>query len=210
MLFTCLHVILANVRWLRKKTDELQANVNHLHEYRNASILAFTETWLNHDDDNKVLHIDGSAPPSGSTATVTSQVNNMVAVCVSLSTPGGVPLSTSEKSRPWAPGSVSLSLLPSQRVSPTLLCPCLYTPQSLPHFSNWPHQELPGQIWTIIPRLPPNSFLETLITAILENPFKALISTSHFPPGWERHSTDAMVLFQMVWLFLPGAECQQN
>lgn len=56
-------VILANVRSLRNKTDELQANVNHLHEYRNASILAFTETWLKPSDDNKVLHLDGFGTP---------------------------------------------------------------------------------------------------------------------------------------------------
>ncbi|KAK0146883.1 hypothetical protein N1851_013787 [Merluccius polli] len=37
-------VILANVRSLRNKTDELQANVFHMYEYRTASILAFTET----------------------------------------------------------------------------------------------------------------------------------------------------------------------
>lgn len=39
---------LANVSSLRKKTDELQANVKHLHEYRGASILTSTDmaqTW---------------------------------------------------------------------------------------------------------------------------------------------------------------------
>ena len=43
--------------------DELQANVNHMHEYRSASILAFTETWLNKNDEESTTHIDGFAPP---------------------------------------------------------------------------------------------------------------------------------------------------
>lgn len=72
--------------------DELQANVNHLHEYRNASILAFTETWLDKDADNSALHMDLD-PPSDSTATVTSPVDNMAEVCVSTLTPAGVPQS---------------------------------------------------------------------------------------------------------------------
>lgn len=77
-------VILANVRSLRNQTDKLQANVKYLHEYRNASILAFTETWLNKDHDNSALHMDLD-PPSDSTATVTSPVNNMAQVCISTS-----------------------------------------------------------------------------------------------------------------------------
>lgn len=52
-------MILANVRSLRNKLDELQANITHLHEYRTASILAFTETWMNNNDGDKMLHIDG-------------------------------------------------------------------------------------------------------------------------------------------------------
>lgn len=56
-------VILANVRSLRNKTDELQANINHLYEYRTASVLAFTETWLNENDSTDALHIDGFGPP---------------------------------------------------------------------------------------------------------------------------------------------------
>ena len=56
-------IILANVRSLRNKMDELQANVNHMHEYRSASILAFTETWLNKNDEESTTHIDGFAPP---------------------------------------------------------------------------------------------------------------------------------------------------
>ncbi|KAM3624257.1 uncharacterized protein V6R79_021176 [Siganus canaliculatus] len=56
-------IILANVRSLRNKTDELQVNANHFHEYRRASILAFTETWLSKDDDNSAMHIDGFGSP---------------------------------------------------------------------------------------------------------------------------------------------------
>lgn len=56
-------MILANVCSPRNKLDELQANIYHLHEYRTASILAFTETWLNNSDSDNMLHIDGFAPP---------------------------------------------------------------------------------------------------------------------------------------------------
>lgn len=51
------------MRSLRNKLDELQANITHLHEYRTASILAFTETWLNNNDRDKMLHIDGFDSP---------------------------------------------------------------------------------------------------------------------------------------------------
>ncbi|CAI5695867.1 unnamed protein product [Oreochromis niloticus] len=56
-------IILANVRSLRSKLDELQACVNHLHEYRTASVLAFMESWLNNSDYDSALHIDGFSPP---------------------------------------------------------------------------------------------------------------------------------------------------
>ncbi len=56
-------VILTNICSLRNKTDELQANINHMYEYRTASILAFTETWLNENDSNDALHIDGFGSP---------------------------------------------------------------------------------------------------------------------------------------------------
>lgn len=56
-------IILANVRSLRNKLDELQACVNHQFEYRTASILALTETWLNDNDDDSSLHIDGFSSP---------------------------------------------------------------------------------------------------------------------------------------------------
>lgn len=56
-------VILANVRSLRNKTDELQANVYHMYEYRTASILAFTETWLTGSDNSDSMYIDGFGSP---------------------------------------------------------------------------------------------------------------------------------------------------
>lgn len=40
---TCL---LINAQSLRRKTDELAANLRFLHEYREACVLAITETWL--------------------------------------------------------------------------------------------------------------------------------------------------------------------
>lgn len=58
-----LSVILGNVRPLHNKTDELQANATYMHEYRTASILAFTETWLNRNDSYNMLHIDGLGSP---------------------------------------------------------------------------------------------------------------------------------------------------
>lgn len=56
-------VILTNVRSLCNKTDELQANVFHMYEYWTASILAFTETWLNGNDNSDSLHVDGFGSP---------------------------------------------------------------------------------------------------------------------------------------------------
>ncbi len=56
-------IILANVRSLRNKMVELQACVSHMHEYRTASVLALTESWLNKNDGDGMLHIDGFAPP---------------------------------------------------------------------------------------------------------------------------------------------------
>lgn len=56
-------VITANVCSFRSKTYELQANVNYMHRFRSASSLAFTETWLNKNDDDDTLHIDGFGIP---------------------------------------------------------------------------------------------------------------------------------------------------
>lgn len=40
-------IILSNVQSLKRKADELRVNTHYLHEYREACILAFSETWLN-------------------------------------------------------------------------------------------------------------------------------------------------------------------
>lgn len=36
-----------------------KSNINYMHEYKTASFLAFTETWLKENDNNDMLHIDG-------------------------------------------------------------------------------------------------------------------------------------------------------
>ena len=53
-------IILANAQSLRNKTDELQANSNYLQEYRNACIMAFSETWLSSKDTDTDLSISGA------------------------------------------------------------------------------------------------------------------------------------------------------
>lgn len=56
-------VIMSNVRSLQVKVDELQANVHYMHEYRNACLLAFTETWLVDNVCDQDLLIDGFSSP---------------------------------------------------------------------------------------------------------------------------------------------------
>lgn len=58
-----LTVIMANVKSLRSKVDELQSNVKYLEEYRDACILALTETWLKEQDPQSELEIDGFGVP---------------------------------------------------------------------------------------------------------------------------------------------------
>lgn len=48
---------------LRNKTDELQAHVHFSHEFRDACILAVTETWLAEKDRDSELVIDGFSAP---------------------------------------------------------------------------------------------------------------------------------------------------
>ena len=52
-------LIMGNVQSLNSKIDEICANVKYFHDYRTASILSFTETWLRtcHTDD--LVNIDG-------------------------------------------------------------------------------------------------------------------------------------------------------
>ncbi|CAI5677546.1 unnamed protein product [Oreochromis niloticus] len=56
-------MILANVQSLRNKTDELQGNVLHLREYREACLMALTETWLTDMDSDTSLRISGFGTP---------------------------------------------------------------------------------------------------------------------------------------------------
>ncbi len=56
-------IILANVQSLRRKINELQANVRCLREYRDACMIALTETWLNGKDCDTELSLDGFGAP---------------------------------------------------------------------------------------------------------------------------------------------------
>lgn len=56
-------VILGNVRSLRNKIEELQGNVRCQKDFKNCGVLAFTETWLNEQDSDADLHIDGFGTP---------------------------------------------------------------------------------------------------------------------------------------------------
>lgn len=56
-------VMLANVQSLRKKMDELRANVKFLKEYNSACLLAFTEMWLKEQDYYSDLEMDGFGEP---------------------------------------------------------------------------------------------------------------------------------------------------
>ena len=56
-------VIMSNVRSLRGKMDELQANVSYMHEYKHACLLAFTETWLDNDVRDEDLSVNGFGTP---------------------------------------------------------------------------------------------------------------------------------------------------
>lgn len=56
-------IILSNARSLRNKTDELQALVRHQHAFKDACILAFSETWLGERDADGDLVIDGFGIP---------------------------------------------------------------------------------------------------------------------------------------------------
>ena len=57
------YIILANAQSLRNKIDDLQANSNYLQEYRNACIMAFSETWLSSKDTDTDLSISGFGAP---------------------------------------------------------------------------------------------------------------------------------------------------
>jgi len=56
-------VLLANMQSLRNKTDELEAYVKCMKEYRETCLLAFTETWLGDRDADEDLAITGFGRP---------------------------------------------------------------------------------------------------------------------------------------------------
>ena len=52
-------ILLSNARSLCNKTDELSACAKYYFEYRESSILCFTETWMDSNMDDKLFNIDG-------------------------------------------------------------------------------------------------------------------------------------------------------
>ena len=56
-------IVLSNVQSLKNKTDELQACVSFMHEFRDVCIFALTETWLTDADPDSTLIIDGFGAP---------------------------------------------------------------------------------------------------------------------------------------------------
>ena len=52
-------MILSNGRSLKRKMDELWTNVSACYEYRESSIMAFTETWLRPDVPDSLCEVDG-------------------------------------------------------------------------------------------------------------------------------------------------------
>ncbi len=47
-------LIMGNVQSITNKTDELAANVRYMQDFRNVSVMSFTESWLNdkHQDEH--------------------------------------------------------------------------------------------------------------------------------------------------------------
>lgn len=56
-------IILANARSLHNKIDDLQAHVRYQHEFKEACILALTETWFGEKDLDSEMTIDGFGAP---------------------------------------------------------------------------------------------------------------------------------------------------
>lgn len=48
---------------LRNKSDEVQAHVQYQHEFKEACILALTETWLGEADSDAGIALDGFGAP---------------------------------------------------------------------------------------------------------------------------------------------------
>lgn len=56
-------MMLINAQSLRNKVDELQAHVRFQHEFRDACLLAITESWLTNCDSDADLALDGFGEP---------------------------------------------------------------------------------------------------------------------------------------------------
>lgn len=56
-------IIVANMQSLRNKSDEVQAHVRYQHEFKEACILALTETWLGEADLDADIALDGFGTP---------------------------------------------------------------------------------------------------------------------------------------------------
>ena len=52
-------VVLGNVQSIRNKIGELQACAKYFFEYRESSVMCFSETWLNENDSEDRLGIEG-------------------------------------------------------------------------------------------------------------------------------------------------------
>ncbi|KAK0137741.1 hypothetical protein N1851_026045 [Merluccius polli] len=52
-------IVLSNVRSIRNKMDELRVHTRYSHEYREANILVFSETWLREDIPDSLLELEG-------------------------------------------------------------------------------------------------------------------------------------------------------
>ncbi|KAK0133035.1 hypothetical protein N1851_031594 [Merluccius polli] len=52
-------LLLSNVRSLRSKMEELRVNSKICFEYRESSVMVFTETWLHQDIPDSLIRLDG-------------------------------------------------------------------------------------------------------------------------------------------------------
>ncbi|KAK0147900.1 hypothetical protein N1851_012361 [Merluccius polli] len=98
-------IFLGNVQSLRNKVDELQAKVKFLPEYKNACLLALTETWLKEQDPLSDLELDGFGEPVrlDRDSTLSIESDDDVHFCL-------LPVSSlmAEKPNPGSTGSVAV------------------------------------------------------------------------------------------------------
>lgn len=52
-------ITFGNVRSIRNKIDELSGNCKYIHEYRDSALIALTETWLQDQDADSTVNVDG-------------------------------------------------------------------------------------------------------------------------------------------------------